>query len=134
MHDKEYEELKRIMEERGLNSFNDVIAELLKCEQARGTQVESTEKHGVGDTEVVRLGFFAHAWLAGLRKQLQEVLGVELNLGDVLDIVGFAMTRKNERFYLDAMIEDIIRSLKEGKITMKDIIKTLRETTKIEKS
>jgi predicted CopG family antitoxin len=134
LRDKEYEELRRLKEERGLFSFNDVIAELLKCEQVGGTQVESTEKHGVEDMEVVRLGFFAHAWLAGLRKQLQEVLGVELNLGDVLDIVGLAMMRKNERFYLDAMIEDIIRSLKEGKITMKDIIKTLRETTKIEKS
>jgi predicted CopG family antitoxin len=141
VRDKEYEELKRLKEERGLFSFNDVIVELLKCGQAGRTQVESVERHGVEDIEVVRLGFFAHAWLTGLRKQLQEMLGIELSLYDVLDIIGFAMTRKNERFYLDAMMEDslvelgnIIRSLKEGKITMKDIIKTLREITKIEKS
>ena len=141
VRDKEYEELRRLKEKRGLFSFNDVIVELLKCGQAGGTQVESTEKHGVEDMEVVRLGFFAHAWLAGLRKQLQEVLGVELGLDDVLDIIGYTMTRKNERFYLETMIEDslvgfdaFIRSLKEGKITMKDIIKAIRETTKVEKS
>ena len=47
MREEEYEELRRLKEERGLSSFSDVIAELLRCKQVEKAQGESVENNGV---------------------------------------------------------------------------------------
>jgi len=47
LREEEYEELRRLKEERGLSSFSDVIAELLRCKQVEKAQVESVENNGV---------------------------------------------------------------------------------------
>jgi len=51
VREEEYEELRRMKEERGLSSFSDVIAELLRCKhgckQAGEARVEGIEKLSV---------------------------------------------------------------------------------------
>jgi predicted CopG family antitoxin len=47
LREEEYEELRRLKEERGLSSFSDVIAELLRCKQVEKAQGESVENNGV---------------------------------------------------------------------------------------
>ena len=108
MRDKEYEELRRLKEERGLSSFSDVIAELLKCKQVEKAQVESVENNSVekpGQQKLVILSDYALDWLDGIRRHLSKALNADLTLSDILDIIGFAlMMDEDVKYRVNAMI------------------------------
>ena len=115
MRDKEYEELRRLKEERGLSSFSDVIAELLKCKQAGETQVEGVENNSVekpGQQKLVILSDYTIEWLDGIRRHLTNALNnefrfgaVDFTLSDVLDIIGYAMAvDKDTKYQVNGLI------------------------------
>jgi len=117
VHDKEYEELRRLKEERGLSSFSDVIAELLRCKQVEKAQVESVENNGVekpGQQKgaLVILSDYALDWLDGIRRHLTNALNnefrfgaVDFTLSDVLDIIGYAMAvDKDTKYQVNGLI------------------------------
>jgi predicted CopG family antitoxin len=108
VRDKEYEELRRLKEERGLSSFSDVIAELLKCKQVEKAQVESVENNSVekpGQQKLVILSDYALDWLDGIRRHLSKALNADLTLSDILDIIGFAlMMDEDVKYRVNAMI------------------------------
>jgi predicted CopG family antitoxin len=114
---EEYEELRRLKEERGLSSFSDVIVELLKCKQVEKAQVESVEnnsveKPGQQKGALVILSDYALDWLDGIRRHLTNALNNEfrfgtadLTLSDILDIIGFAlMMDEDVKYRVNAMI------------------------------
>ena len=115
VRDKEYEELRRLKEERGLSSFSDVIAELLRCKQAGETQVEGVENNSVekpGQQKLVILSDYTIEWLDEIRRYLSKALNnefrfgaVDLTLSDILDIIGFAlMMDEDVKYRVNAMI------------------------------
>jgi hypothetical protein len=117
VRDKEYEELRRLKEERGLSSFSDVIVELLKCKQVEKAQVESVENNGVekpGQQKgaLVILSDYALDWLDGIRRHLTNALNnefrfgaVDFTLSDVLDIIGYAMAvDKDTKYQVNGLI------------------------------
>jgi predicted CopG family antitoxin len=117
VRDKEYEELRRLKEERGLSSFSDVIVELLKCKQVEKAQVESVENNGVekpGQQKgaLVILSDYALDWLDGIRRYLTNALNnefrfgaVDLTLSDILDIIGYAMAvDKDTKYQVNGLI------------------------------
>jgi len=112
LRDKEYEELRRLKEERGLSSFSDVIAELLRCKHAGEARVESVENNGVekpfekpGQQKLVVLSDYALDWLDGIKRHLEKALNTDLTLSDILDIIGYAMAVDDDAKYrVNAMI------------------------------
>ena len=117
MRDKEYEKLRRLKEERGLSSFSDVIAELLRCKQVEKAQGESVENNGVekpGQQKgaLVILSDYALDWLDGIRRHLTNALNnefrfgaVDFTLSDVLDIIGYAMAvDKDTKYQVNGLI------------------------------
>ena len=121
MRVEEYEELRRLKEERDMPSFSDVIAELLRCKhgckQAGEAQVESVENNGVekpGQQKgaLVILSDYALDWLDGIRRHLTNALNnefrfgaVDFTLSDVLDIIGYAMAvDKDTKYQVNGLI------------------------------
>lgn len=119
LHEEEYEELRRLKEERGLSSFSDVIAELLRCKQVEKAQGESVENNGVEKSlekskqqKLVILTDYALDWLDGIRRHLTNALNnefrfgaVDFTLSDVLDIIGYAMAvDKDTKYQVNGLI------------------------------
>jgi predicted CopG family antitoxin len=119
LREEEYEELKRMKEERGMSSFSDVIAELLRCKhgckQTGEARVEGVETNGVekpGQQKLVILSDYALDWLDGIRRHLTKALNnefrfdtVDLTLSDVLDIIGYAMAvDKDTKYQVNGLI------------------------------